>query len=107
MVAKTEAGQKEEWHMEKKLIIGIISAVLINMSVSIWQGFFILKTLDTDPPIIERIIRLEYHMSEHGRVNLAILDELKEGRKERAVFRKEQSRRTPMINYIERKLGMK
>lgn len=84
--------------MERRIIIGIITAVMINMGVSIWQGFFILKTLDTNPPIIERIIKLEFQLSEQGRVNQAILDELKEARKERAEFKAEQSVRTTTVH---------
>jgi len=93
-----------EWHMEKRIIIGIITTVLINMGMSIWNTSFLLRTLDTDPSIVNRIIALEYQVSEQGRVNLQILDELreakrdrKEARKERAEFKGEQSKRTTIV----------
>ena len=97
--------RREDWHMDKKIIGGLIGAVVLNITVSAWQGFFILKTLDTDPPIIERIIKLEYQVSEQGRVNQLILDELraakkerKEATKERVEFRKEQTVRTTTVH---------
>ena len=90
--------RKEDWHMDKKIIGGLIGAVVLNITVSAWQGFFILKTLDTDPPIIERVIKLEYHVSEQGRINQKILDELTEARKERTAFRKEQTVRTTTVH---------
>jgi len=98
---------KEEWHMEQRIIVGIIITVLGNMGISIWNTSFLLRTLDTNPPIVQRIMKLEYHMSEHGQVNQKILDVLGDLRKDSRKFREEQSRRTPMINYIERKMGSK
>ncbi len=92
----------KDWHMDKKIIIGLIISVLSSMTFSIFQFFYVLKTLDTDPPIINRIIALEYHMSEHGRLNQQILDELKEARKERMIFRKEQNIRTTTIRNASR-----
>ena len=92
------------WHTDKKIIIGLITAVLITLITSLGQWFYVIKTLDTDPPLINRIIALEYQVSEQGRVNQAILDELKEAKKdrkeasnERAAFRGEQSKRTTTV----------
>jgi len=104
--------RRSEWHMDKKITIGLILAVSLTFITSAGQLFYVVKTLDTDPPLIERIIRLELHISEQGRVNTAILDELKEAkedrreaRKERAQFIGEQKRRTPMVDYIEKRMG--
>ena len=85
------------WHNEKKIIIGLITAVLINMSMSIWQSIFVISSLDTDPPVIQRIIKLEFHASEQGRVNQKILDEIAAARQERERFREEQSKRTTTV----------
>lgn len=85
------------WHTDKKIIIGLITAVMITMFTSLGQWFYVIKTLDTNPPIITRIIKLEYHASEHGRVNQAILDELREARVQRAKFVAEQSKRTTTV----------
>ena len=99
--------RREDWHMDKKIIGGLIGAVVLNITVSAWQGFFILKTLDTDPPIIERIIKLEYQVSEQGRVNQLILDELRDARKDRSKFMGEQSRRTSAIDWAEKQMGVR
>lgn len=93
---------QRQWHLNEKLMVAIIAGLVINMissGANIWYTF---KMLDTDPPIIERIIKIEYALSEQGRVNQAILDELKDAKRERAKFIGEQQRRTPMVNYIER-----
>lgn len=95
----------KDWHMDKKIIIGLITAVLITMFTSMGQWFYVIKTLDTDPPLINRIIALEYHASEQGRVNQQILDELRQARKQRTKFVNEQSRRTPMVDWIEKRMG--
>lgn len=89
--------KKMSWHNEKKIIIGLIIAVLGTLFTSLGQWFYVIKTLDTNPPLINRIIVLEYKVSEQGRVNQAILDELKEARKERAVFKREQAKRTTTV----------
>ena len=96
---------QETWHTDKKIIIGLITAVLITMFTSLGQWFYVIKTLDTDPPLINRIIALEYQASEQGRVNQAILDELRLARVQRAKFIGEQKRRTPMVDWIERRMG--
>ena len=96
---------QDTWHTDKKIIIGLITAVLITMFTSLGQWFYVIKTLDTDPPLINRIIALEYQVSEQGRVNRAILDELREARVQRAKFIGEQKRRTPMVDWIERRMG--
>jgi len=96
---------QETWHTDKKIIIGLITAVLITMFTSLGQWFYVIKTLDTDPPLINRIIALEYQVSEQGRVNQAILDELRLARVQRAKFIGEQKRRTPMVDWIERRMG--
>jgi len=85
------------WHTDKKIIIGLITAVMITMVTSMGQWFYVIKTLDTNPPIIQRIITLEYSVSEQGRVNQAILDELRQARKQRAKFAGEQSKRTTTV----------
>jgi len=96
---------QDTWHTDKKIIIGLITAVLITMFTSLGQWFYVIKTLDTDPPLINRIIALEYQASEQGRVNQAILDELRLARVQRAKFIGEQKRRTPMVDWIERRMG--
>jgi len=96
---------QDTWHTDKKIIIGLITAVLITMFTSLGQWFYVIKTLDTDPPLINRIIALEYQVSEQGRVNQAILDELRLARVQRAKFIGEQKRRTPMVDWIERRMG--
>ena len=88
---------QETWHTDKKIIIGLITAVMVTMFTSLGQWFYVIKTLDTDPPLITRIIKLEYHMSEHGRVNQAILDELRLAGAQRAAFAKEQAKRTTTV----------
>lgn len=93
------------WHTDKKIIIGLIVAVLGTFITSLGQWFYVIKTLDTDPPLINRIIALEYHVSEHGRVNRQILDEIREARRVRTKFLGEQARRTPMVDWIEKKMG--
>ena len=95
----------DTWHTDKKIIVGLITAVMITMFTSLGQWFYVIKTLDTDPPLINRIIALEYHASEQGRVNQQILDELRQARRERAKFIGEQQRRTPMVNWIEKRMG--
>ena len=97
--------REDTWHTDKKIIIGLITAVLITMFTSLGQWFYVIKTLDTDPPLINRIIALEYQVSEQGRVNQAILDELRLARVQRAKFIGEQKRRTPMVDWIERRMG--
>ena len=89
--------EEMNWHTDKKIIIGLITAVMITMLTSIGQWFYVIKTLDTDPPIITRIIKLEYHASEQGRVNQKILDELRESRRQRTNFSAEQSKRTTTV----------
>lgn len=93
------------WHMNEKVMTGVIAALIINTGAMIWQGLFVLKTLDTDPPIIERIIRLEYQQSEQGRVNQKIFDKLDELTILINRFGKEQSRRKPLVDYIEKKIN--
>ena len=85
------------WHTEKKIIIGLITTVTASMLLSLFQFFYVVKSLDTDPPLVNRVIALEYHNSEQGRINQQILDEIKESRKERESFRAEQLKRTTIV----------
>jgi len=91
--------------MNEKVMVGVITALAINTAAVIWQAFFIIKTLDTDPPIVERIIALEYYNSEHGRVNQKILERLESIDRLITKFGNEQSRRKPLVDYIERKIN--
>lgn len=102
-----EQGQSmKDWHSEKKIMIAVITAVLINLIMSVWQMAYVFKTLDTNPPLINRIIKLEYHMSEQGRVNTLILDELRAAKKQRDKFISEQARRTSAISWVEKQMGV-
>lgn len=95
------------WHTEKKFILGLMGVVILNTMAAIWQGFYIVKTLDTDPPIIERIIKLEFHQSEQGQVNKKIFAKLDELTTLINKFGSEQSRRKPLVDYIERKINVR
>jgi len=95
------------WHTYKRFMVALLLAVIQTLIMSAWNTTFLLRTLDTNPPIVERVNQIEFRLSEQGRVNQAILDELREARRERATFRREQARRTPMINYTEKKMGAK
>ena len=57
-------------------------------------------------PLINRIIKLEYHVSEQGRINRLILDELRAAKKQRDKFISEQSRRTSAISWVEKQMGV-
>lgn len=100
------------WHMNEKVMTGVIVALVINTAAMVWQGVFVLKTLDTDPPIVERVRKLEYQMSEQGRINQRILEQLHEMgvliekvTKEQLKFGNELSRRKPLADYIERQIN--
>lgn len=104
--------RRMSWHTDKRFMIGLLVVVIPTLFVSIWNATFLLRTLNTTPSLVEKVNKLEFQMSEQGRVNQAILDELKDAKKERKEaraerkeFLEEQARRTPMVNYIERKMG--
>jgi len=86
------------WHMDKKLMVGIIGGVVLNAFAAIWQGLYIIKTLDTNPPLIDRLIALEYHASSHGRTNEKILDKLDDVVKLVHEFGEEQARRRTTVH---------
>ena len=86
------------WHLDKRLMIGLLVATIPTFFISIWNTSFLMRTLDTDPPIVQRLVKLEYYQSEAGRINRKILDELEKATKERRDFRDEQFRRTTTVN---------
>ncbi len=95
------------WHTDKRFMIALLLAVIPTLIMSAWNTTFLLRALDTNPSIVERLIRLEFFMSEQGRINSAILDEIKEARKERAKFLSEQAKRTNSIKWVEKKMGVR
>jgi len=95
------------WHTDKRFMIALLLAVIPTLMMSTWNTVFLLRALDTNPPIVERLIRLEYQTSEQGRINQLILDELRDAKKDRAKFISEQSRRTSAINWVEKQMGLR
>lgn len=95
------------WHTDKRFMVALLLAVIPTLIMSAWNTTFLLRTLDTNPPIVERLIRLEYQVSEQGRINQLILDELRDAKRDRAKFMGEQSRRTSAIDWVEKQMGLR
>ena len=54
------------WHTNEKVMAGVIVALTVNLTVSMGQAWYVVKTLDTDPPIVERVRVLELKTSALG-----------------------------------------
>ncbi len=91
--------------MNEKVMAGVIIALIINLTVSLGQAWYVVKTLDTDPPIVERVRVLELKTSELGKTMDEVKDILGELRVIIGKVHTEQSRRTPLVDYVERQLN--
>ena len=98
-------GESKEWHLKQKVMVGVIVAVSVSFLSSMYQFMWIVSSLDTTPPIVERVIALEFAMSQQGKTNEEILSTLKDIKITLGEIGREQSRRKPMVDYIERKMG--
>lgn len=93
------------WHMSQKVIAGLIISVGASLVMSSYQFFWVVRSLDTNPPIVERIITLELKASEYGRLMARINLTLDELNKTMDKIHQEQSRRKPMVDYVEKQLN--
>ena len=84
---------------------GVIVALIINIVVSLGQAIYVMKTLDTDPPIVERVRVLELQMSEMGKTMDEIKELLKPLNATMALIHREQSRRKPLVDYVEKQMN--
>lgn len=95
------------WHLDKKVTLGIISLLVVNVTTSIWWAATLtneVQEIKGRPDLSERVIRLEAVTGEHTRY-LARLDETLD-RLSHLIERihSEQNRRSPAIRYIEKQI---
>lgn len=60
-----------EWHLEKKVTLGIIFLLVANITSSVWWAATLtndVQELKERPNLTERVIRLEAVSEEHGRI---------------------------------------
>ena len=93
------------WHMNEKVMVGVIIAVAINTVTSIGQAVYVLKTLDTDPPIAERVRVLELKASDFGKTMSEVRDILKSLKLTIDAVHREQARRQPLVDYVEKRMN--
>lgn len=93
------------WHMSEKVMVSVISGLVLSVIGQIGSYVYLAKMLNTTPPLPERVLKLEIQVSEFGKT----LDKINETMKQTGdIIRevsKEQSRRKPMVDYIEHKIN--
>ena len=69
------------------------------------NAIYIAKTLDTDPPIVERVRVLEFQTSEIGKTMTEIKNLLLRLDTTIESVNIEQSRRKPLVDYVEKQMN--
>ena len=90
--------------MSERVMVGVIGALLINIMVSVGQAWYVIKTLDTDPPIVERIRVLELKTSDYGKAISEFKSVLNDVRDFLQAGNIERSRLETRLDYIEKGL---
>ena len=93
------------WHMNEKVMIGVIVGLVLSVMGSMLNVWYVAQTLNTNPPLTDRVLALEIKMSEFGKTMESINETMKIGNNLMAKIHQEQSRRTPMVNFIEKEMG--
>lgn len=101
MTGKT---QEREWHMDKKVMVGVITVLIINLLTSTMNVWYTTKTLTTEPPLPDRVSKLEWQMEGIGRTMTQLNDTLQSTNRVINRVAQEQARRTPMVDFIEREM---
>jgi len=95
------------WHMSEKVMVGVIGALIINITVSIGQAWYVIKTLDTDPPIVERVRILELKTSDYGQAVADFKDVLSDVRDLLQASNISLERLETRLDYVEKRLDRK
>lgn len=90
--------------MSEKVIAGIIISLSVSIIGQIAGGIYLFKQLNTNPPIPERVLKLEYQMSDFAQTLLRMNHTLESLDITIEKVSKEQARRTPMVNSMERQM---
>ena len=93
-----------DWHMSEKVIAGIVLGLSLSIIGQLGGGLYLFKQLNTSPPIPERVLRLEYQMSDFGQTLLRLNHTLDKTNLTMDKVAREQSRRTPMVDSVERNM---
>lgn len=93
------------WHMSEKVMVGVIIGLASSLVLSLGQALYISKTLDTTPPIVERVRVLELQTSEMGKTMKEIKNLLVPLNDTMQLIHREQSRRKPMVDFVEKEMG--
>ena len=95
----------KEWHMEQKVIVGVIVGLTLSVLGQIGSYIYLAKILNTNPPLPDRVLALEIKVSDFGKVLYKMNDTLDETNKFIREVKNEQSRRKPMVDYIEKRIN--
>jgi len=90
--------------MSERVMIGVMVALGVNLTVSLGQAWYVVRTLDTDPPIVERVRVLELRTSELGKTMDEVKDILSDLKIVIDKVHNEQARRKPLVDYVEKGL---
>lgn len=110
------ADKEVSWHMSERIMIGVVTGVIMAALISIGNTIYLVKTLNTTPSIPDRVLKLETNV-EFMRSEMAkaisgfesslnkIDNTLKTIRYDQHVIEYEQSRRKPIVDYMEKKMN--
>lgn len=93
-----------EWHLDKKFSIIIIISMLTQAGSVVWYGSKAdsrIATLELRPDLTERMIKVEFTQSEHGRLLGKIYESLKEIKLSVNKFNVKQAGFEPRIKNLE------
>lgn len=99
-----EKRRSNDWHMSEKVIAGIIVALSVSVIGQVVGGIYLFKQLNTSPPIPERLLRLEYQMSDFAQTMQRLNHTMEKMEMTINTVAKEQARRTPMVDAIEKQM---
>ena len=89
-----------EWHLDKKVSMGIIASMIIQASVLAWSAgklYSDVEILKARPDLTERVIRVEAKTDEHGRILQKLDDTLDRINITLGEVAKEQAKRTALV----------
>lgn len=97
--------ESKEWHMEQKVIIGVIVGLTLSVLGQIGSYIYLAKLLNTNPPLPDRVAKLEYQVSDFAQTMRDMNQTIRETNAIILKVSSEQSRRRPIVDYIEKRIN--
>lgn len=93
------------WHMSERVMTGVVIGLVLSIIGSFGNTWYITKTLNTNPPLTDRVLALEIKMSEFGKTleNVSKHMALTSEKTHMLVLKihNEQARRKPLVDFVE------